>query len=64
METILEERYGKKADAEIRLDPSERVLTACPVGTGKNKYDDIAVCVIAVLQVQADHHVKEKALNN
>jgi len=97
VETTLSERYGKKvavelADAEIRLDPSERVLTPCPVicwselganfvvfklgerayrpqfyyrgyqqfGTGVNKYDDIAECVTALLQVQADHHAKEE----
>lgn len=36
VETTLKERYGKKieislADAEIRLNPSERSLTSCPV---------------------------------
>lgn len=97
VETTLKERYGKTidinlADAEIRLNPSERTLTSCPVicwselganfvvfkmgekqyrpqfyyrgyqqfGTGKNKYDDIAECVTAVLQVQADYHTKKE----
>ncbi len=36
VETTLTERYGKKVtvelvNAEIRRDPSERVLTPCPV---------------------------------
>jgi len=29
-------------------------------GTGVNKYDDIAECITALLQVQADHHTKEE----
>jgi len=94
--TTLRERYGEDkelllADAEIRLEPSDRTTTAVPTffwsaddchfvifkagekryrcqffyrgfqqyGTGIREYDDLAECVVAVLQAQADHAAEE-----
>ena len=30
-------------------------------GTGVPEYDDLAECVVSLLQVQADHHAKERS---
>ncbi len=96
--TTLRERYGEEqeielqiADSEIRLLPSDRELTPCPVfywteggchfvifkagdrkyrsqffykpynqfSTGRREYDDLAECVVATLQAQADHVAQE-----
>ena len=32
-------------------------------GTGVDEYDDLAECVVSLLQVQADHHLKEQQDN-
>ncbi len=95
--TTLIERYSEDmglqfADSEIRLRPSDRELTACPVwywehrgchfvifktgtrkyrsqffyrayqqyGTGVKEYNDIAECVVSLLQAQADHEATER----
>jgi len=95
--TTLQERYKDDieiqiADSEIRLQPSDRDLTSCPVwywqqenchfiifkagtrryrcqffyrpyqqyGTGVTEYNDIAECVVSLLQAQADHAAKER----
>ncbi len=95
--TTLRERYHEElelqiADSEIRLRPSDRHVTSCPVwywqkeechfvifktgtrkyrcqffyrpyqqyGTGVAQYTDIAECVVALLQAQADHSAKER----
>ncbi len=97
IETTLKERYGNTvpydlADAEIRLAPSDRELSACPVaywqtggcnfvlfksgdrryrcqffyrnyqqfGTGVYEYDDLAECMVSLLQAQADHVARER----
>ena len=30
-------------------------------GTGVDEYDDLTECVVSLLQVQADHHAKERS---
>ena len=97
IETTLRERYQQEieiqiADSEIRLQPSDRTTTSCPVwywrqkgchfvvfktgtrkyrcqffyrayqqyGTGVREYDDIAECVVSLLQAQADHEASER----
>ena len=97
LNTTLKERYGREVevqlgDAEIRLSPADRTLTACPVmhwsaegcnfvvfktgdssyrcqffyrlyqqyGTGRHEYDDLAECVVDLLQTQADFLAKER----
>lgn len=97
MRTTLRERYGQEipirlADSEIRLNPSDRELTTCPIcywqvqncnfvifkigerkyrcqfffrlyqqyGTNIPEYDDLAECVVALLQTQADYEAKER----
>ncbi len=95
--TTLKERYRRDinlqlADSEIRLRPSDKELTECPVfywevqnchfiifktgdrryrsqfyyrlyqqmGTGIPEYDDLSECIVSLLQVQADHQMKER----
>lgn len=92
IQTTLDERYSKGvqlelAETEIRLNPSDRELTACAAvywraedcnfiivktgysafrcqffyrvhqqfGTGIDEYNDLADCVVSLLQVQADY---------
>jgi hypothetical protein len=97
VKSTLLERYDSDvelqiADSEIRLRPSDRTLTECPVfywevddchfvifktgnsryrsqfyyrlyqqmGTGVPEYDNLAECVVSLLQVQADYEAKER----
>jgi hypothetical protein len=97
VKSTLQERYDfdvelQIADSEIRLRPSDRTLTECPVfywevddchfvifktgdsryrcqfyyrlyqqvGTGVPEYDNLAECVVSLLQVQADYEAKER----
>lgn len=97
VKSTLRERYDfdvelQIADSEIRLRPSDRTLTECPVfywevggchfvifktgdsryrcqfyyrlyqqvGTGIPEYDNLAECVVSLLQVQADHEARER----
>lgn len=92
VEQTLRERYGRAvpiepAESQIRLHPTDRELTICPIlywevgnchfvviksgdkryrcqffyrvhqqyGTGVTEYDDLAECVVSLLQAQADH---------
>lgn len=92
VETTLQERYGEKidyelADSDVRLRPTDRELTPCPLvyweagnchflilktgdrhyrcqfyyrlhqqfGTGVDEYDDLAECIVSLLQAQADY---------
>jgi hypothetical protein len=101
IQSTLRERYGhdvevELADSEIRLQPTDRELTTCPIaywthddcnfvviktgeksyrgqffyrlhqqyGTGIDEYDDLAECMVSLLQAQADHERTRKQDSN